>query len=183
MRLTWTIAKRVLAWIFPVFLFDGCLNRDPYLKVDKRFSIMAICSGCPMHLLYRDSSIHWSRETVEELSDEERTKAFEAYLKKQSWHLDDITDYKLSDVAIIGGSPKGYFIADRHSGVLRLFPTINERDQVLRVDYRLDSLASFAPPSAITWMKSNWLWPWVHLYYATCFVFVPLACHPRRGQL
>jgi len=180
MRLIWTITKRLLAWIFPVFLFDGCLNRDPYLKIDDHYIIGANCSGCPLSLNYRNSSIKWDEESAGDMSREEWDRAFEAYRKRQLWHLDDITDYMLSDAAIIGRSPKGWFIADQRSGDLRLFESSAQRDEALRKAYHLDDLNSFVRPSALMQMKSNGLWPWVHLYYAACFILVPSLTFARN---
>lgn len=165
MSIAWDILKRLFVWIFPVLLFDGCLNRDPYLKVDEHFTIVAISGGSPMYLSYRNRSAPLSSQW--------------------RWELGGIKDYKLSEAAIIGSSPKGYFIADRHMGVLRLFPSSKERDQVLRDEYQADPLNSFTPPPLLMWMKSRFLWPWVYLYYVACFIIIPwltVRSHRRVGK-
>ena len=185
MRLSWTIAKRVLAWIFPVFLFDGCLHRDPYLKVDEHFTIGASGPGAPMYLGYLNNSVVWDEESAKEMSRDEWNRAFEEHQRRQSWQLSDITDYRLSDAAIIGQSPKGWFIADRRSGSLRLFESSTLRDEALQKEYHLNDLTSFAAPSVLMRMKSNLFWPWVHLYYAACFIFVPsltIVGHRRASR-
>jgi hypothetical protein len=58
-RLIPKILVRFLIWIIPMNLLDGCLNRDPYLEIDHRFSISAICGSCPLSLINRDKSQKW----------------------------------------------------------------------------------------------------------------------------
>ncbi|MDP1587676.1 MAG: hypothetical protein Q8M07_08045 [Prosthecobacter sp.] len=173
MKMTWTIVARLLIWILPVLMFDGCLNRDPHLKVDEHFTIGASWPGAPMYLGYLNRSAVWDEESAKEMSEDEWMRAFDKHGRKQSWQLSGITDYRLSNAAIIGQSPKGWFIADRRFGELRLFESSAQRDEGLRNFYHLDDLTSFAAPSARMWLMSNWLWPWVHLYYAVCLILVP----------
>jgi hypothetical protein len=185
MKEIFTILGRLFCWIFPVLMFDGCLNRDPHLKVDEHFTIGASWPGGPMYLTYWNASAKWDEKLAEELSREERLQTLEEHQRRKHWQLGDVTDYSLSAAAIIGQSPKGWFIADRNSGVLRLFVSKSQRDALLSDEYDLDLLASFAPPSAVMWLKSNWLWPWVHLYYAACFILVPSLTiwgHRRRQK-
>lgn len=163
-----------MVWVFPVFLLDGCFNRDPFLKVNDHFYIGASWPGAPIYLDYTNWSLKGSEEAAEEMYGEERTKAFESFRKKKHWQLDDITQFSLSETVIIGNSPKGWFIADLASGELKLFSSISGRDQVLRDIYHLDPVHSFGPPSWLMQVKSNFLWPWVHLYYAACLVLVTL---------
>lgn len=167
MRVAWDILKRLFVWIFPVLLFDGCLNRDPYLKVDEHFTIAASCGGCPMYLSYRNKSAPVS-----------------LHEPFQNWHwsLGDIDGCRLSEAAIIGDSSEGPFIADRFSGELRLFSSRDERDQVLRLQYHLES-HEFSPPSALMWMKSRALWPWIYIYYFGCFVLVPWLTFTENKRL
>ncbi len=153
MKMTWDILRRLFVWIFPMFVFDGCLNRDPHLEIDEHFTIGAISGGSPLYLSYRNRSARMS--------------------SLWRWELGAIADYKLADAAIIGSSPKGYFIADRHTGALKLFPSSKERDQVLRDEYQADPVNTFAPPSLLMWMKSRFLWPWIYLYYVACLLFIP----------
>lgn len=163
-----------MVWVFPVFLFDGCLNRDPFLRVDDHFYIGAAWYGSPIYLDYTNVSLKGSDESAAGVSDEESMKAYETFKKKRHWQLDGITQFSLSETAIIGNSPKGWFIADLVSGELKLFPSLSERDLVLHNVYHLDPLHSFGRPSWLMQLKSNFLWPWVHLYYAACLVLVPL---------
>ncbi len=175
----------MLCWIFPVFMFDACLHRDPHIKVDEHFTIGASWPDAPMYLGYSNTSVKWSEELAEGMSRDEWTKAFQDFQTRRGWQLSGITDYGLSGAAIIGNSPKGWFIADRNSGVLRLFPSMNERDQVMQDEYHLDPLHSFASPSLLMRMKSNLLWPWIHLYYAACFIIIPwlsIGCRRRCAQ-
>lgn len=185
MRLARKIVKWVLAWIFPVFLFDGCLNRDPHLKVDEHFTIGASWPGAPMYLDYSNASEKSPEEAADEMSQDERLKALQEHQSRQHWQLSGIADFGLSETVISGNSPKGWFIADRSSGLLRLFPSSDERDRALQVEHHLDWPGSFAPPSMLMRMRSNWLWPWVHLYYSACFILIPawmLAMHRRNTE-
>lgn len=174
MKTLWKIVCRLMVWVFPVFLFDGCLNKDPFLWVDERFYIGAAWPGAPVYLNYTNGSLKRSEEVAPEKSDRERMKAYETFQKKRHWQLYDISQFSFSDKAIIGNSPKGWFIADRSSGELNLFPSANERDLVVRNVYHLDPLQSFGRPSCLMQLRSNFLWPWVHLYYAACLVLIPL---------
>lgn len=90
-------------------LLDGCLNRDPYLKIDDRFEIIAICGSCPHYLNLKDKSLRWDWQNPENNS----FKSFEEFLAATNWTLEDVSKYKLSDAVIIGHSPQGRFLVDR----------------------------------------------------------------------
>jgi hypothetical protein len=149
------------------------MNRDPYLKIDERFSLVAICGSCPMALIYRDDSLQWPPEKTPEMTDEDFSKAMDKTLKASRWQLQEITDYKLTAKAIIGRSPEGHFIADRSTGVLRLFRSNKERDQALDAEYHLHPGSDFNPPSEWMWARSRYFWPWFHLYFLACFILIP----------
>jgi hypothetical protein len=181
MKLAWTILKRLLVWIFPVLMLENCMNRDPHLKIDERFSLVAICGSCPMALIYRDDSLRWPPERTPEMTDEDFSKAMDKTLKALRWQLREITDYKLTEKAIIGRSPDGHFIADRITGVLRLFRSNKERDQALEAEYHLRPDSDFHPPSTWMWARSRYCWPWFHLYSLACFILIPwLTTRPGR---
>lgn len=154
MRTFIKILKWLFVSVFPVLMFDGCMNRDPYIRLDSHFTIGAISTESPMFLNYR----HWSSPDFE----------------TNHWSLEDISNYRLTQATIIGNSPKGYFIADRTKGTLRLYKSTDERDQVLSQEYSLQ-ISDFKPISWIMWLKSNWFWPYVHIYYLLCFILIPVS--------
>lgn len=181
MKLTWAILKRLFVWVFPVFLFESCLNRDPYLKIDERFSIAAISGSHPLTLINRDPNGRQAWDAIKHLNEDEFIKASEELLKTSRWQLHEITEYEISEKAIIGYSPEGFFIADRLSGTLRLFQLSTERDQTLRDQYQLDPASDFLPPSAWMWARSRTFWPWFHLYFICCFILIPwFSVHSQR---
>jgi hypothetical protein len=169
----WTILKRLFVWVFPVLLFEGCLNRDPYLKIDEQFSMAAISGSHPLTLINRDPNARQARDAIKHLNEDEFIKASEEMLKTSRWQLHEITDYKISEKAIIGCSPEGFLIADRRSGKLRLFQTVAERDKILRGEFHLDAVLDFMPPSEWMWARSRTFWPWFHLYFLACFILIP----------
>lgn len=186
MKMIRVILARLLCWVFPVFMFDACLHRDPFVKVGEHFTIGASSPDAPMYLDYSNSSVKWSEEAAEEMTYDERIKAFQEHQTRQHWQLSGITDFGLSETVISGNSPKRWFIAERRSGLLRLFPSSSERDRVLRDEHHLDWPRSFAPPSLLMRMRSNMLWPWVHLCYAACFILIPvwtIAMHKRGTRM
>jgi len=168
-RLIPKIFVRLLIWIIPMNLLDGCLNRDPYLKIDHRFSILAICGSCPLNLINRDKSQKW------DWNDQENNpfKTFEEFEAATDWRLESVTQIKLSDEVIIGDSPKGSFIADRKTGKLNLLQSQSARDYVLKHDYSLDLDNDIHPPTEWMWIRSRLFWPWFLSYYIGCLLLLP----------
>jgi hypothetical protein len=115
MLLLWPIMKRLFAWVFPVLLLENCMNRDPYIKIDERFSVVAVCGSCPKILINKAPDWRQSIRAVFQLEGEDYEEAMDRFEKTQKWELEGVTDYKLSDSVITGNSAKGYFIADRRS--------------------------------------------------------------------
>ncbi len=173
MKLIGTILLKYLKWILPVMLLDGCFNRDPYLKIDERFSLSAISGGSPKSLINRDPEYRSKWDSIHNLKGAELEKTRDELHETSSWQLHEVADYKLADEAIIGRSERGYFIADRQDGRLHLFPEKAERDRILREQYHLDPKTSFHPPREWMWMRSRLFWPWVELYYLCCLVVIP----------
>jgi hypothetical protein len=169
-RLIPKILLRIIVWILPLNLLDGCLNRDPYLKIDDRFCIFAICGSCPQSLILRDRSAKWDWN----VSGNDSVEGFDDFLATTNWTLENVTHYKLSDAVIIGDSSEGSFIADRKTGRLRLYPSLAKRDVVLRQEYGLDPDKDIHPPSEWLWTKSRFLWPWFLSYYIGCLLVLPL---------
>jgi len=151
-------------------LLDGCLNRDPYLKIDDRFTLSAICGSCPKWLVINDQSQKWDWKVPEN----NRFKSFDEFLEATHWTLEDVTECKLSEEVIIGLSPEGRFIADRKTGKLHLYQSLSERDQVLRQEYGLDPQKDVHPPSQWMWTRSRFLWPWFLSYYIGCLLLLPI---------
>lgn len=167
-RLLPKVLWRIIVWILPMNLLDGCLNRDPYLKIDHRFSISAICGSCPKHLINRDRTRKWDWNKPENNS----FKTYEEFEATTNWTLEDITQFKLSEEVIIGRSPEGCFIADRRTGKLRLYQIQAGRDQVLRQEYGVDPERDVHPPSQWMWTRSRFLWPWFLSYYIGCLLWI-----------
>lgn len=163
------ILWRLIVWILPMNLLDGCLNRDPYLKIDDQFTLSAICGSCPKWLVNDNRSHKWDWNNPEN----NPFKTFEEFLEATHWTLEDVTQYKLSDEVIIGDSPEGRFIADRKTGKLQLYSSQSERDYILRQEYALDPEKDIHPPSGWMWTRSRFLWPWFLSYYIGCLVVIP----------
>ena len=112
-----TVLRKYLKWILPVMLLDGCFNRDPYVKVDERFALAAICGSCPMSLIQRDPQSEQRRDEIEKLPQPEQDKAWDDYIETASWQIHDLTECLLSEKVIIGhSSDEGFFMADRGTG-------------------------------------------------------------------
>ncbi len=146
--------KALFVWVFPVFFLDAFFNRDPFYKLDSHFTIGTTCAGCSWFLSY-------SNRTLED------------YTKSQ-WVLDNITYFGYNDDSIIGKSPKGFFIADRNSEEISFFSDGEARDKLLREKYHRERADFKFEPSFLMEMKNNLLWPYVHIYYALCFILIPL---------
>lgn len=173
-----------MCWVFPVFMLDACFHRDPYLRINEHFSAGASWAGAPVYLDYTNWSVQWSEKAAEGMSEEEKAKAHADYKKKRHWQLQEITKVSFSDAAVIGNSPKGWFIADLGTGELQLFPTSSARDLALQTVYHLDPARSFGPAPWLMRQRSNSFWPWVDLYYVACFIGIPwLTIARRKGRV
>lgn len=159
-----------MIWILPVYLLDGCSNRDPYLKIDHRFTVFAICGSCPKSLINNDRTVRWDWFDPKNNS----FKTYEEFEAAARWELEDISDLKLSDSVIIGGYPLGYFIADRKTGKLRRYVSKDERDLVLKREYGLDAAKDIHPPGGWLQIQSRFLWQWFLSYYIGCLLLIPL---------
>lgn len=181
-----TVLRRYLKWILPVMLLDGCFNRDPYVKIDERFSIAAICGSCPMSLIQRDPKWQERSDEVERLPKPEREKAWDELMETASWQIHDLTECQLSEKVIIGhSSDEGFFMADRGTGRRFIFKSRTGRDVALKNNFGLDAQdESFHKPTQLMWMRGRVFWPWVELYYLVCLLIIPWRTfiHQRRAD-
>lgn len=179
------VIRKYLKWILPVMLLDGCFNRDPYVKIDERFALAAICGSCPMSLIQRDPQSNQRRDELEKLPQPEQDKAWDEFIETASWQIHDLTDYLLSEKAIIGhSSDEGFFIADRSSGRRFIFKTRAERDEALKMSFGLNAKdASFHKPTQLMWMCSRFFWPWPELYYLICLFVIPWRIFKRQRRV
>lgn len=157
-------AKHACIWFVPVFLLYGCLNRDPYLRIGEYFKICSISDAVPLDLAYHRPVVVTPTMTMEE---------WEAATAKSSWSIRQLRDYRWNDTAIIGVTEKGPFIADRVTGQLSLYATVEARDEALRSTYGTPPSA-YLPPSELDWMKSDAGWPYFHLYFLGCLIAIPI---------
>ncbi|MES2594747.1 MAG: hypothetical protein V4662_05410 [Verrucomicrobiota bacterium] len=173
MLLLWPILKRLLAWVFPVLLLENCMNRDPYIEIDERFSILAVCGSCPKILINKAPDWRQSIRAVYQLDGKAYEEALHHFEQTQKWELEGVTEYKLSESVITGNSAKGYFIADRRSGTLLIFGSDPAREWTLRHEYNLNPEEDLHPPPLWMHLRSRAFWPWFHLYFLACLLFIP----------
>lgn len=179
-----TVLRKYLKWILPVMLLDGCFNRDPYVKIDERYSMMAISGSQPMTMIQRDPQRQERRDEIEKLPQPEQDKAWDDYFETASWQIRELTDYLLSEKAIIGhSSDDGFFIADRATGRRFIFKTRAERDEALKMNFSLDAKdESFHKPTQLMWMRSRLFWPWPVIYYLICLFVIPWRTFKRQRR-
>lgn len=145
------------------------MNRDPYLKIDHRFTVLAICGSCPKSLINNDRSMRWDWFNTKNNA----FKTYEEFEAVARWELEDVQEIKLSDAVIVGDYPLGCFIADRKTGKLRRYVSTDERDLVLKTEYGVAGAKYLHPPSEWLWTKSRFLWQWFLTYYIGCLLCVP----------
>jgi hypothetical protein len=167
-----TILKHLCILVLPVFMFDAFANREPFYELDARFTI-GMDGGGSWFLQRSGLALDEYKSVGDQIADR--------------WSLDDITDYGVTDEAIIGKAPEGdphsmffdrakaklhFFIVDRKTGKQRFFDDEASRNQVLQSDYHRERRDFCFDPSLLTQMKNNLLWPYVHLYYGLCLVLI-----------
>ena len=163
MKLAGRIFRRWLLWVLPVHLLDGCVNRDPYLKIDDRYTLSAICGGCPKSLSYQLPQKEY--EKLNEIKDLEiRLNA----RVESRWYLDEVREFALSDRVLTGLSENRLFLVDRQVAQPQFFPTRQARNQALREVHGIDPDKDLHPPSQWMWLRSRFFFPWVEIYYLLC---------------
>src|SRR5262245_41195148 len=105
--------KLLAAFILPLWLFEGCVDRDPTFYLDSKSELAAIAATEPLYFQYRDRARPYS----------------------ESYQLNNITDFLMDESVFTGMTGNQYFIVRRANGDKMLFDTKAERDFALAQHY------------------------------------------------
>lgn len=137
------ILKLLAVFVLPVFLFDGCLNRDPAFCLDDKTRLIAPWQTAPLTLSYRSGdSISESR-----------------------FQLHEISEFMMTGAVFTGKTGGDYFIVRSSDGLKRIFANVAERDRALKSEFALE----LSELHSVPWhagMRANYFFPYNLIYYA-----------------
>lgn len=134
--------KLLAVYVLPVFLFDGCLNRDPAFYLDDKSRLIAPWQTAPLTLNYRNGEVDGNR-----------------------FQLRDVTEFLMAGSVFTGKTVDDYFIVRSSDGLKRVFHSVAERDAALKSEFALE----ISKMESVPWyagMKANHLYPYNLIYYA-----------------
>ena len=145
--------KLMAIFVLPVWLFDGCANRDPSYYLDETSSLIAPWSTAPLTFDYRDRTN----------PDAER------------YQLHDVTEFLISDALFTGRTEGQFFIVRRPSGSKELFATQAERDSALKQDFST-SVSELRGKPWYSGIQANVFYPWNLFYYIAATGVIAFVC-------
>lgn len=137
------ILKLWAVYVLPVFLFDGCLNRDPSFYLDDKTRLIAPWQTAPLTLSYRNDAVP----------------------SGNSFQLRDITEFSMAGAVFTGKAGNDYFIVRSSDGLKWIFSNLAERDLALKSEFALE----VSEMESVPWyagMRANSLYPYNLIYYA-----------------
>ena len=163
MRIAWKTFKLWMAFVFPLWMFDGCANRDPEFWIGKNYQLGAIAPGQPLELSYH----------VPGQFTEKGPKGFQ---------VDDLRDFQIADIAFRGrGKLPGasifvtpeyrFFVVDRRANTLHWQDSLADQSSWIVQNLNLEE-SDFR---RLNWWDAqpvNPLFPWNLFYYS----IAPLVC-------
>jgi hypothetical protein len=145
--------KQMAIFVLPVWLFDGCANRDPGYYLDDTSSLGAPWSTAPLTFEFRD------RENPD-----------------SDWYqLHDVTDFLMNDSLFTGRTAEEYFIVHRPEGDKYFFRTQGERDAALKRDFST-SVGELRQKPWYSGIRANVFFPWNLLYYVVVTGIIAFVC-------
>ncbi|WP_038167142.1 hypothetical protein [Verrucomicrobium sp. BvORR106] len=145
--------KLLAVYVLPVFLFDGCFNRDPAFYLDDKTELIAPWQSAPLTLSYRNDSA----------------------ASGNSFQLRDVTEFLMAGSVFTGKTGEDYFIVRSSDGVKLVFSSIAKRDHALKSQFALE-VSQMHPEPWYAGMRANHFYPYNLIYYAMaavmCFGYV-----------
>ncbi len=154
-----TAFKYLMFLVFPVWLLDGCLNRDPNLYVDEKYRLIAIAWGEPLTLRVRPLSLEVSKP-----------------------RMDDVKEFRMGERVLTGQSTNGYFVVDRTSDMRSFYATAADRDASLVSQFGT-ARGDLKPLPVTAGMRGNFFFPYNLLFYGGAILCIFVYCFvmlPRR---
>ena len=149
--------RLLIIFVLPVWMFDGCVNRDPNYYLDEKSSLGAGSSRSPLTFEFRDR-------------DDPSTEPFQ---------LHDVRDFLMGDSVFTGRSEGNYFfIVQRADGKNNFFATEAGRDAALVRDFST-SINNLRPKPWYSGIRANALFPFNLMYYLGATVFIVVVCSYR----
>lgn len=149
--------KLLAIFVLPVFLFDGCLNRDPSLYLDANSKLIAPWVNAPLSLNFRNRGLP----------------------DTPHFQIPDVTEFLMSGSIFTGKTADDYFVVRSSDGFKQIFPTAAERDRALKNLFSLN-LSDMHPMPWYSGVKGNLLYPYNCIYYA--FVTALIVMFTLRSQ-
>lgn len=134
--------KLLAVYVLPVFLFDGCFNRDPAFYLDDRTELIAPWQNAPLTLSYRS----------------------DAGPSGDSFQLRDVTEFLMVGSVFTGKTGEDYFMVRSSDGVKQIFSSIAKRDHVLKSQFALE-VSELRPEPWYAGMRANHFYPYNLIYY------------------
>ena len=147
------VLKYLAVLVLPIWLLDGCLNRDPLIYIDKKYRLIGAWPG----------DLNLQELPVGRL------------------HIQDVQDFRMNGTVLTGKCSKGYFIVERATAEQSIYSRIDERDAVLRTKF--STSASDLNELPITaYLRGNFFFPYNLIYYVGATVCIAVYCRKRRGM-
>ena len=153
--------KLLAVLVLPVWLLDGCINRDPLYYLDSKSQLGASWPGGPLYFDYRD------RTSLQNYA--------------QGYQLDNITEFLMDDSVFTGMTGNQYFIIRRADGYKVLFDTKAERDAVLAKDYSVN-ISNLHEKPWYSEIQAGAFFPYDLLYYGSVTILSALYCWIRHHR-
>ena len=149
----WKLAFKYLMFlVFPIWLLDGCLNRDPLFYVDKKYRLIGVAWGQPLQLQIKPVQVEVTQPSI-----------------------DDVKDFRMTDRVLTGKCMNGHFIVNRTSDDRSFYATPEERDSVLKSRFGI-SQGDLKPLPATAEMRGNFFFPYNLIFYFTTIALISLYC-------
>lgn len=145
--------KLLAIFVLPVWLFDGCVNRDPTFHLDAKSRLIAPWPTAPLTFDYRD------RENP----------------NSERYQLHDITDFLIGDSVFTGKTGNDFFIVRRSDGHRHLFATESERNAALSRDYST-RISELHPKPWYSAIQANIFFPYNLIYYFGAGTIIVIVC-------
>ena len=150
--------KLMAVFVYPVFAFDSCSNRDPTYYLDDTSQLIAAWSNDPLTLDYRNESEPGGLSS----------------------QLHDIGDFRMNEKVFTGKTGERFFIVQRTSGATTFFTTESERDVALSRDEAL-LIGDLRQKPWYSGIRGNAFFPYNLIYYFGAMGVIACICmsqHP-----
>ena len=146
-------------FVLPVWLFDGCANRDPNYYLDESSRLIAPWSTAPLTLEIQ----------VRSGSGSERVQ------------LPDISEFRMAEPVFTGKTGEDFFLVSRPEGEVVRFATEENRDAALRRDFAITPEA-LHPKPWYSGIRANLFFPYHLIYYACATGMIAFLCFSRHRK-